>query len=143
MRVTLDTNVLFQALHSKRGASFAILNRVRHGNLEPALSVPVFKEYEDVLTRRTSLSTFGLTIHEVRKILDFIVMVAFPVDIHFSMRPNLRDEDDNKCVDLAFASQSRFLVTQNVRDFKAPELKFDSFSVITPSDFVDTKQVRA
>ena len=33
------------------------------------------------------------------------------------MRPNLRDENDNAFVDLAFASGSAYLITQNVRDF--------------------------
>jgi hypothetical protein len=40
-------------------------------------------------------------------------------------------------VDLAFASNSRFLITSNVTDFtRQAELKFDSFGVITPGQFV-------
>ena len=46
------------------------------------------------------------------------------------MRPNLRDENDNMFVDLAFASNCQFLVTSNVSDFlQNSELKFDGFAL--------------
>ncbi|OGG52222.1 MAG: toxin-antitoxin system, toxin component [Candidatus Handelsmanbacteria bacterium RIFCSPLOWO2_12_FULL_64_10] len=67
----------------------------------------------------------------------FIAYVAKPYSISFLMRPNLTDESDNMFVDLAFASNSRFLITSNVTDFtRQAELKFNSFGVITPGQFV-------
>ena len=53
------------------------------------------------------------------------------------MRPNLQDENDNLFVDLAFASNSKFLITPNLKDFNSNKnLKFDSFTVISPTDYV-------
>ena len=49
--ITLDTNLLYQAVRSKSGGSHAILQEVRGGKIQMALSVPLFLEYEDVLTR--------------------------------------------------------------------------------------------
>ncbi len=40
-------------------------------------------------------------------------------------------------VDLAFASNSEFIITNNVRDFwHRAELIFDGFDIVTPSEFV-------
>jgi len=135
--VTLDTNVLFMALYSQKGASFQILQELRKGNLQLALSVPVFKEYEDVLTRKTTLDELQLAKSDVASILDTLAFLGFPFDIHFLMRPNLRDEADNMFVDLAFASSSEYLVTSNKRDFEiSTDLRIDSFRIATPKEFL-------
>jgi len=137
MLVTLDTNVLYMALYSNKGASFQVLQGIRNSELQLALSVPVFKEYEDVLMRASSLQELGLSKNEVSSVLDALALLGYPFDIHFLMRPNLRDEADNMFVDLAFASSSRYLVTSNRRDFEvSSDLRFDSFRIVTPKDFL-------
>lgn len=137
MLLTLDTNVLHMALYSNKGASFQILQGIRNGELQLALSVPVFKEYEEVLTRSSKLEELGLSRGDVSFFLDALALLGFPFDIHFLMRPNLRDEADNMFVDLAFASSSEYLVTLNKRDFEImPDLKMDSFRIVTPRDFL-------
>ena len=42
----------------------------------------------------------------------------------------------NKIVALAVTSQSDYLITSNIRDFKKAELKFDQLNIITPGEFV-------
>jgi predicted nucleic acid-binding protein len=64
MLVTLDTNILYQALMSTSGASYFILQQVRKRRIRIALSVPVFYEYQDVLTRETSLKDFQLSLQD-------------------------------------------------------------------------------
>ncbi|EMY70106.1 MULTISPECIES: putative toxin-antitoxin system toxin component, PIN family [Leptospira] len=136
MRVTIDTNVLYQALRDSRGASHFILTLAEKRKIELALSTPVFVEYSDVLLRDKSLSDLGLSKKEVNLVLDFLVFVATPFSINYLLRPNLADENDNLFVELAFASNSRFLITSNIKDFNQnKDLKFDSFKVITPTDF--------
>lgn len=136
MLVTLDTNILYQALKSKTGASNFILQQVRNRKIQIALSVPVFHEYQDVLMREASLNDFELHVNDVEKFLRFIAFVSKTFDIYFLLRPNLKDEEDNKIVELAVTSQSDFLITSNIRDFKNAELIFEQLKVITPSDFV-------
>ena len=73
---------------------------------------------------------------EIKDFLDYICSVASPFSISFRMRPNLGDEADNMFVELAFASNSNFLITSNFRDYTiGNNLLFDSFKVITPTDF--------
>ena len=137
VRVTLDTNVLYQSLHSRRGASYAILRLVRSGELHLAVSVPVYQEYQDVLLRSRVLTETGLGRDDMLAVLDFIALVAIPTAIDFLWRPNLRDESDNMFVELAIASGSEFLITRNRRHYVFDgALKFDSFSVVTPMEFL-------
>lgn len=136
MLLTLDTNILYQALMSKTGASYFILQQVRTRKIQIALSVPVFFEYQDVLTREKSLKDFELKLNDVEKFLKFIAYIGKPFEIYFLLRPNLKDEKDNKIVELAVTSQSDYLITSNIRDFKNAELKFDQLKIITPGEFV-------
>ncbi len=136
MLITLDTSILYQALMSKTGASYFILQQVRNRKIQIALSVPVFLEYQDVLTRDKSLKDFELTLNDVEKFLRFIAYIGKPFEIYFLLRPNLKDEKDNKLVELAVTSQSDYLITSNIRDFKDAELKFDQLKIITPAEFV-------
>jgi len=138
MLVTLDTNILYQALMSSTGASHFILQQVRNRKIQIALSVPVFLEYQEVLTRNDSRKDFKLLLDDVDYFLRFIAYIGRTFEIYFLFRPNLRDEKDNKIVELAITSQSDYLITSNVRDFKKAELKFDQLRVITPSEFVKT-----
>jgi putative PIN family toxin of toxin-antitoxin system len=135
--VTLDTNVVIQAFHSRRGASHQILRLIRNGDLTMALSVPVFHEYREVMSREEKKELMDLDQEEIDVILEFIVTVATPTDITYGWRPNLRDEADNMFVELARASASRYLVTQNIRDFlQEADLKNDDLDIITPANFI-------
>jgi len=137
MKVVIDTSVMFQALYSATGASHAILKLVRSGDLKLSLSIPVFEEYCAVLLRKTSLDAFGLTEDDVQAFLDFIALIGEKTDIRYLLRPNLRDETDNMFIELAFASDARYLITKNIGDFTIkPELILEGVTIITPADFM-------
>lgn len=135
MLVTLDTNIIYQALKSANGASFFILQQVRERKIQVALSVPLFEEYEDVLKRKKSLKDFGLDVEDIDKFLRFIAYVGKPYKTYFLFRPNLKDENDNMVVELAVTSQCDYLVTSNTKDFKNAELKFSQLNIVTPGEF--------
>ena len=137
MRVTVDTNIIFQALYSSTGASHQILKMIRTGDLSLAISIPVYKEYQDVLKRKRSLDFIGKTEDEIDTVLEFIALVSEPFVMNYLWRPNLIDEKDNIFAELAFNSGSEYLITKNIRDFTiGNELKLESFEVITPGDFL-------
>ncbi|TGK10700.1 putative toxin-antitoxin system toxin component, PIN family [Leptospira stimsonii] len=138
MKVVLDTNVLYQALRAKKGASRAILELVFDQKIKLGLSIAVFKEYEEVLNRRTSKADLGINDKEIKKILGFIAYASYPQTIYFAFRPNLRDEDDNHFVELAIACNADYLITSNVKDYLIDnDLKFQDLKVITPSNFMN------
>ncbi len=135
MRITLDTNVIFSALYSKLGASYYILRLVLTEQVTLALSPPVYFEYYDVLTRPDTLTKLNLSVTQVETILDTLALLAKKQSVYFLLRPNLPDEKDNLIGECAFASQSEFLITSNLKDFQCGELKELSFKVMTPKEF--------
>ena len=68
--------------------------------------------------------------------LDIFLAQARWVHIYYSWRPNLRDESDNHLVELAIAGGARCIVSRNVRDLKAMELRFDDLQIVTPSQLL-------
>ena len=104
--------------------------------LQVAISTPVYFEYYDVLTRVEISKKINLTIKEIEDVLDLIALLAKKYSIYFLLRPNLSDEKDNLFVECAFASNSQFIITSNIKDFKRAELKGFSFQIVTPGDFL-------
>jgi putative PIN family toxin of toxin-antitoxin system len=135
MIVTLDTNVLLAAYISKSGASHKILRLIIDEKIEVALSIQVLLEYDDVMKREKILELTKLSRDQTEDILDLLVLLAQKHNKYFRLRPNLRDEGDNLFIECAFASNSQYLVTSNIRDFTSGELKGFGFEVVTPKDF--------
>jgi putative PIN family toxin of toxin-antitoxin system len=134
--VTLDTNILYQALYSRTGASHAVLHLVRTGGIQVALSVPVFEEYREVLLRPKTLKETGRSRQEMEAVLDFLALVGVPTPIHYLWRPNLPDAADDMFVELALASGSEYLITRNTRHYlTGKELKL-GIRVVTPPEFL-------
>lgn len=135
MIITLDTNVLLAALLSQAGASHRILRLIIEEKLNIALSTPVILEYDDVLQRKEILEQLKISSNQVEDILDLLVLLADKYSIYYRLRPNLLDENDNLFVECAFASNSHYLITSNIKDFTRGELKNHPFQVVTPGDF--------
>ena len=135
MTVTLDTNILYQAVFSRSGASYAILQMVRDGGLELALSVPVFEEYRQVLLRPQTLRETGRLRAEMETVLDFLALVGVPTPIHYLWRPNLLDAGDDMFVELTIASGSEYLITRNIRHYRTGMLDL-GIRVVTPPTFL-------
>lgn len=127
-QVVVDTNVLFSALRSRRGASYRLLSLMGDGRRQMNLSVPLVLEYEDVVKRPDS--GVGLSEAEADDILDFICAEANLREIFYLWRPVLPDPADDFILELAVESQCDYIVTFNVSDFAGAE-KF-GIGVITP-----------
>ena len=133
--MTLDTNVVLASLLSRNGASHLIVQSILEEKLNIALTTSVALEYDDVLKRQEILEKLDLTRSHIEDVIDLFVLLAEKHAIYYRLRPNLLDENDNLFVECAFASNSQFLVTSNVKDFRRSELKSYPFTVITPGDF--------
>lgn len=129
--VILDTNII-AGLRSKRGASFALLERLSAGEFEISLSVPLVLEYEAVARRQSR--EIGLTHNEIDDVLDFLCSVAHHRQIFFLWRPFLRDAGDDMVLEVAVEARCTYIVTFNLRDFTGIE-QF-GLSAITPAQFL-------
>jgi len=136
MIITVDTNVIFSALYSNQGASHQIVRLIIDEEIKLALSPQVYFEYYEVLMRENNLEMFNLSKKETEDFLDLLALLAQKYSIYYLLRPNLPDEDDNIFMECAYASNSDYLITSNVKDFKQSELKGFGFEIITPKDFI-------
>ena len=132
--IILDTNVLFSALYSNKGASFKIVSLIGTGKFEIHLSVPLVLEYEEKLKEKRK--QFSLTAADIDDLIDFICSAGirhYEIDIFW--RPCLNDPDDEMILELGIHSKADFIVTHNVKDFK--KIKGFRIKAITPSTFLN------
>lgn len=138
MNCVLDTNVLVAAVRSPTGASAELLRRVLQQRVPALCSVPLFLEYEDVLSRPEHLAAAGAQLRDVQNLLDVFAGVVVPVTIQFLWRPQLRDPKDDMVLELAVngLGQGRpvTLITFNQRDF-LPQATAYGIPVIGPTQF--------
>jgi putative PIN family toxin of toxin-antitoxin system len=116
MRVILDTNVLVAALRSDMGASYAIVSQLPSERFQIALTVPLYLQYQDVLTRPEHM-TGASTQDDILNFLRYMCSIAHRQRVFFLWRPWLKDPTDDMVLEAAVASQSRYIITHNLRDF--------------------------
>ncbi len=133
MRVAFDSSVLFAAARSRDGASFALIRSIPSERFQICLSVGLYAEWQDVLTRAEHLPP-GRTADDALAFLRYLAGQAWLQDIFFLWRPFLPDPDDDMIVELAFAARCRYIVTHNVRDFRGCEQL--GIEAVTPREFL-------
>ena len=136
MRIILDTNVLVAALRSDMGASYAIVSRLPSVHFQIALTVPLYLEYQEVLTRSENM-TGASTQNDIVNFLRYLCNIAHRQKVFFQWRPRLADPEDDMILEAAVASQSRYIVTHNLRHFfdRGIEEQF-GITPISPQNFL-------
>ena len=129
--IIVDTNVLVGACLGV-GASAAVVENCLRGIWTPAVGPALLSEYEDVLSRESLFKGSHLTASERDELLDIFLASARWTKTYYLWRPNVRDEADNHVVELAVACSASHIVTWNVRDFSAMELRFPLLRLATP-----------
>ena len=120
MRVILDTNILVAALRSDMGASYAIVSQLPSERFQMALTVPLYLQYQEVLTRPEH-RTGATTLDDIRRFVRYLASIAHHQRVFFLWRPRLKDPNDDMVLEAAVASQSRYIITHNLRDFTGYE----------------------
>jgi putative PIN family toxin of toxin-antitoxin system len=131
MKGVIDTNVLVSALRSKKGASHEVVRRAFIKDFETALSLPLYLEYADVLTRP---GLVPLSTNEAVEFCQDIASIAIHHKIHFLWRPFLTDPKDDLVLELAVASGSSHIITHNLGHFR-PAIAFQ-VKAIRPAEFL-------
>jgi putative PIN family toxin of toxin-antitoxin system len=126
--IVIDTNVLFSALNSNKGASFKLLSIIDSEKFRVHISNTLIYEYEEILKSKLKLE------HKyIDSILNYISLIGHKNKIFYLWRPKLKDSDDDFLLELAVKSNS-IIITLNEKDFKlASEF---NLKVMTPKQFL-------
>ena len=132
MKIVIDTNVLFTALKSRRGASFKLVSLLPSERFSIAVSVPLIIEYEDALKREKLPGS--ITEKDISDFIDFFCHIGDQQEIFFLWRPFLPDPSDDLVLEVAVAGGCDAIITYNKRHFENVE-KF-GLRILDPQEFL-------
>ncbi len=133
MNIVIDTNILVSALKSDMGASHALISKLPSRKFQFSVSVPLYTEYQAVLTRKEHL-TLGVSEEEILAFLRYLCKIAIRQKIFYLWRPWLKDPKDDMVLELAVAAKSEYIVTYNLKDFS--NINKFGIEAITPKQFL-------
>ena len=132
LKIVLDTNVIYSAVRSKRGMSYRLLSMIDEHNYKIQISVPLILEYEDVLKK--NLKNLTLTASDIDDLIDYLCKAGDKRKIYYLWRPVLKDIKDDFILELAVESESDYIITYNIKDFKGAENL--NIKVVTPKELL-------
>ncbi len=131
LRVVVDTNVVFEGLTKKGGASGLIVDAWLAGLMIACVSNTLAYEYDDVLSRKLAKERWI----EIQPVLARLISIAEYTSIYFSWRPTSPDPGDDLAIDCAM-NAGAIVVTSNIKDFRSSR-ECLGLRVMTPVEFVN------
>lgn len=130
MKIVLDSNVLLVAI-GIRSKYRLIWNAFLEGKFELMLSEDILHEYEEILLEHTNQKITSITME---------IFLESP-DVHFkrvyyNWNAIIADVDDNKFFDIAVATNSTYLVTNDAHFNEAKKLQFPIVNIISANEFL-------
>jgi putative PIN family toxin of toxin-antitoxin system len=136
--IVLDTNVFIAAILIPDGENRDVVRTCLLGKAKPIMGATLFHEYEDLLGRSELMAKCPLSFFERPALFEALLSITDWVKVYFLWRPNLPDEADNHLIELALAGSAQTIVTNNLKDFKAGELRFPDLTIQSPRQFLTT-----
>ena len=136
MNIVIDTNVWISALISEEGTSREIIRHALQEKFVPQISTTLFLEYEAVMQRKKIQKLCSLSPSEQEELFHAFLSSCTWNEMFYLWRPNLQDKDDDFLIELAVASNSKIIITDNVKDIARGELRFD-IEALTPKQFLE------
>ena len=130
VRVVIDTNVVFEGLTKRGGASGVIINAWLGKIFQPCIGNTLAYEYLEVLSRKLNQQRW----QELEPILLKLISLCEDINISYRWRPSSPDVNDDHIVDLVMNAHC-LLVTLNLKDFKGPSQEL-GFEVLSPIEFI-------
>jgi PIN domain len=110
-----------------------LINSIPSPEFRPCLSVGLYAEWQEVLTRPENLSP-GRVPGDALQFVRYLASQSHFQEIHFLWRPFLTDADDDMVLELAFAAGCSHIITHNVKDSHGSEKL--GVTALAPRDFL-------
>jgi putative PIN family toxin of toxin-antitoxin system len=136
IKIVVNTSVFVSALIGPSGPGREIIRQCLQARYLPLMGLNLFCEYESVIFRESVLTQCPLSSDEISKLFQAFLSVCEWVNVYYLWRPNLRDEADNHLIELSIAGNARFLVTNNLKDFRNTQLLFPNLVTASPQDLL-------
>jgi putative PIN family toxin of toxin-antitoxin system len=133
MRQVIDTGVLVAAMRSPGGASAALLVLLLERQATMLLSVALAFEYETTCMRVEHLLAARASKADIKSLVDAIIDVIEPVEVHYQWRPQLSDAGDEMVLEAAANGRADAIVTFNRKDYGTAPERF-GIEVMTPAE---------
>ncbi len=133
--IVMDTNVLVAgACRNESSSGYRVLLGILQKEIPLMLTPSIALEYLDVLQRPRVLALTTLSHSQSADLVADLIALSRQVQLHFSWRPNLRDESDNKFLEAAIHGAA--IVTYNVRHFRLTDAPRLGWRLMRPREFV-------
>ncbi len=129
LKIVLDTNV-FLVILGKQSSYRWIFEKIISGEFTLCISTPIMLEYVEVIARKTN----SQVAESIKDFLNTHPHVKH-IDTYYQFQLITEDEDDNKFVDCAIASNALCLVS-NDKHFKIlKQIPFPKVNLLSLSEF--------
>jgi putative PIN family toxin of toxin-antitoxin system len=128
-KIVLDTNI-FIAIIGKQSPFRWIFDKIIEGSLVLCISNEILLEYREILERKTNEAV-------ANNIVNFLMIHPYvsKIEIFYRFKLISTDEDDNKFVDCAIASNAQFLVSNDRHFDLLKHLDFPQVNIVTLTEF--------
>ena len=131
MRLVVDTDVIVAAIRSPNGASAALLLLLLERQATMLLSAALAFEYEEICLRAEHLLAAKASVTDIDNLIDAIIDVIEPVEVHYQWRPQLSDAGDEMVLEAAVNGRADAIVTFNHKDYGDAPNRF-GIEVLSP-----------
>lgn len=132
-RIVIDTNVIVSALIGSGHPKKIIYDYVFGKKIIVCSSAEVFSEYVEVLSRER-FTMYPEFVSKVEIVLNKIEELAIKFLPERTIAV-IKDEKDNRFLELAEAADAGFLITGNTNDFTM--LQYGKVKIVTPDEYVN------
>jgi len=136
MRFVIDTDVMVAAMRSPSGASAALLSLLLQGHATMLLSVAMALEYESICMLAEHRLVASASEDDVRNLLNTVIDIITPVEVHYQWRPQLTDASDEMVLEAAVNGRADAIVTFNRKDYKNMTDRF-GIEILSPAEALE------
>ena len=133
-KIVLDTNCLISSL-SRRGQYYPVWKGLQTGKYVLCVSTEILEEYAEIISQKMSVEVAANVIHLLLE-SQYVELI----NPYFRLQLIKDDQDDDKFVDCAFASNATYIVSDDKHYDVLKDIEFPKLLVLKLKEFLGLLQ---
>ena len=133
-KIVLDTNCLISSL-SRRGQYYPVWKGLQAGKYVLCVSTEILEEYAEIISQKMSVAVAAHVIHLLLE-SQYVELI----NPYFRLQLIKDDQDDDKFVDCAFASNATYIVSDDKHYDVLKDIEFPKLLVLKLKEFLGLLQ---